>query len=254
MRVRVLFFGMLKDWAGKAFDTIELEDGASVRDLLVCCEARIPRLKESLASLAIAVNQQYASPDTKLKIDDEVALLPPVSGGAPDGPRGTPRRQPEPAPSEGSEPRGRRYALIVRELIDTAGTLACLKRGEDGAALVFEGVVRNQTRGRKTMYLDYEAYEEMALAQMEGLAALALKQFQIRDVVLIHRLGRLEIGETSVLIAVASAHRAAAFDACRWLIDTLKKTVPIWKKEYFEDGAVWADGDPFPAEIPRANS
>ena len=130
--------------------------------------------------------------------------------------------------------------------------MASLKRGEDGAALIFEGVVRNQTRGRKTLYLDYEAYEEMALQQMELLAGQALQQFQIRDVAIVHRLGRLEIGETSVLIAVASAHRAAAFDACRWLIDTLKRTVPIWKKEHFEDGAVWADGDPFPPDIPRA--
>src|SRR4029077_5492171 len=104
----------------------------------------------------------------------------------------------------------RRSALIVRETIDTIGTLDRLKRGEDGAALVFEGVVRNQTRGRKTVYLDYEAYEEMALAQMEELAEQALLRFQIRDVAIVHRLGRLEIGETSVLIAVASAHRAAA--------------------------------------------
>jgi molybdopterin synthase catalytic subunit len=132
--------------------------------------------------------------------------------------------------------------------------LACLKCGEDGAALVFEGVVRNQTRGRRTLFLDYEAYEEMALERMESLAKQALQQFQVRDVAIVHRLGRLEIGETSVLIAVASAHRAAAFEACRWLIDTLKRTVPIWKKEHFEDGVVWADGEPFPAEIPRANS
>jgi molybdopterin synthase catalytic subunit len=113
--------------------------------------------------------------------------------------------------------------------------------------------VRNQTRGRKTVYLDYEAYEEMALKQMESLAGQALGQFQIRDVALVHRVGRLEIGETSVLIVVASAHRAAAFDACHWLIDTLKRTVPIWKKEYFEDGAVWADGEPFPDEIQRGS-
>ena len=126
-----------------------------------------------------------------------------------------------------------------------------MKRGDDGAALVFEGVVRNQTRGRKTLYLDYEAYEEMARQQMESLAEQALKRFQIRDVSLVHRLGRLELGEASVLIVVASAHRAAAFDACRWLIDTLKRTVPIWKKEHFEDGAVWADGEPFPAEVLR---
>jgi molybdopterin synthase catalytic subunit len=94
----------------------------------------------------------------------------------------------------------------------------------------------------------------MALAEMEKLAEQALKQFAVRDVALVHRLGRLEIGEASVLIVVASAHRAAAFDACRWLIDTLKRTVPIWKKEYFEDGAVWADGEAFPEEARRGNS
>ncbi|MGC2479094.1 MAG: molybdenum cofactor biosynthesis protein MoaE [Candidatus Sulfotelmatobacter sp.] len=140
--------------------------------------------------------------------------------------------------------------MIVRDPIDTVGVLQRIKRGEDGAAVVFEGVVRNQTRGRRTLYLDYEAYEEMALRQMESLAERAVKQFQVREISVVHRLGRLEIGETSVLIVVASAHRAAAFDACRWLIDTLKRTVPIWKKEYFEDGAVWADGEPFPKEIP----
>jgi molybdopterin synthase catalytic subunit len=143
---------------------------------------------------------------------------------------------------------------ITRQPIDTQGVLSKLKHGEDGAALVFEGIVRNQTRGRRTLYLDYEAYEQMALQELESLASQAIKKFQIRDVAIVHRLGRLEIGETSVLIAVASAHRGPAFDACRWVIDTLKRTVPIWKKEYFEDGAVWADGEPFPAEIPRANS
>jgi MoaE-MoaD fusion protein len=236
---------MLKDTVGKAVDAIDLPNGSSVRDVLAYYEAGTPRLKESLPSLALAVNQQYAGPETILKPDDEVALLPPVSGGAPDGASETPARQPAGR---------RRYALITREVIDAQAVVAGLKRGEDGAALVFEGIVRNQTRGRKTLYLDYEAYEEMALEQMESLAGRAVQQFQVRDVAIVHRLGRLEIGETSVLIAVASAHRAAAFDACRWLIDTLKRTVPIWKKEYFEDGAVWADGEHFPEEIPRANS
>jgi molybdopterin synthase catalytic subunit len=169
--------------------------------------------------------------------------LPPVSGGgfgaAGERPAGQPVRS---------------RASIVRSPIDTGSVVENLKRSQDGASLVFEGVVRNQTRGRKTVYLDYEAYEPMALKEMESLAARALEQFPVRDVAIIHRLGRLQIGETSVVVAVASAHRGAAFDACRWLIDTLKKTVPIWKKEYFEDGAVWADGEPFPAEIPRANS
>jgi molybdopterin synthase catalytic subunit len=124
-----------------------------------------------------------------------------------------------------------------------------LERPEDGAITIFDGIVRNHSRGRTTLYLEYEAYEAMALKKMEELAAEALSRYAIRNVAVVHRLGRLEIGESSVLVAVFSAHRAAAFDACRWLIDTLKQTVPIWKKEFFEDGAVWAQGDPFPAEL-----
>jgi molybdopterin converting factor subunit 1 len=239
MRVRVLFFGMLKEMAGRPAEEIDLQEGASVRDVLAHYEGKIGDLKRTLPFVAIAVNQQYAKPDTKLKANDEVALLPPVSGGSAD---------------DAADTTVKRYASIVREAIQTEPAVRALRRGEDGAVLAFEGVVRNQTRGRKTMYLEYEAYEEMALAELEKLAAEALDKFKIRDVAMVHRLGRLEIGETSVLIAVASAHRAAAFEACRWLIDTLKRTVPIWKKEFFEDGAVWADGEAFPAEIPRANS
>jgi MoaE-MoaD fusion protein len=234
MRVRVLFFGILKELVGTSCEVVDLADRASIRDLLAHYEKKTPRLKHMLPSTAVALNRQYVDVNSELKADDEIALLPPVSGG-----------------STEFEPQ---RASIVRAPIDTEATLGRLKRGEDGAALVFEGVVRNQTRGRKTLYLDYEAYEAMALQQMEALSAAALQNFQIRDVALVHRLGRLEVGETSVLVVVASAHRAAAFEACRWLIDTLKRTVPIWKKEYFEDGAVWADGEPFPEVIPRANS
>lgn len=138
---------------------------------------------------------------------------------------------------------------IVAEAIDSAAILAEVKAGSDGAVCVFDGIVRNNTRGRETLFLVYEAYREMALEQMRGLAAEAVTKFGVREVALVHRLGRLEVGETSVLVAVASAHRGAAFDACRWVIDTLKKTVPIWKKEHFVDGAVWADGEPFPEEL-----
>ncbi len=241
MRIRVLFFGVVKELTGKSHEDVEVRDGGSVRDLLQHYESTVPELKTWFSSLALAVNQQYARPDTILNPNDEVALLPPVSGGAPQAAEAVPTA---------SQP----HVRIVRDRIDTDAVLLALKRGGDGAALVFEGVVRNQTRGRQTLYLDYEAYEEMALHEMESLAAQSLKQFAVRDVAIVHRLGRLEIGETSVLIVVASAHRAAAFDACRWLIDTLKRTVPIWKKEYFVDGAVWADGEPFPGEIPRADS
>ena len=109
--------------------------------------------------------------------------------------------------------------------------------------------MRNHTRNRQTLFLDYEAYEPMALSQMNALAEKVLANYKVREIAIVHRLGRLEIGETSVLIVVASAHRAAAFDACRFAIDTLKRTVPIWKKEHFTDGVTWADGEPFPEEL-----
>jgi MoaE-MoaD fusion protein len=240
MQIRVLFFGILKDLAGKPSDSITLPENATLEDVLSHYQQLIPRLKDAEASLAMSVNQEYAGLATKLRSGDEVALLPPVSGGVAD---------------RGGEIHAEKHssrATIVRHPIDTAAILKSIKQPEDGAAAVFEGVVRNHTRGRRTLYLNYEAYEEMALKQMEELAGRALSEFQIRDVALVHRLGRLEIGETSVLIVVASAHRAPAFEACRWLIDTLKRTVPVWKKEHFEDGAVWADGEPFPEDIATA--
>jgi molybdopterin synthase catalytic subunit len=134
-----------------------------------------------------------------------------------------------------------REPIVAAELLDGFGASA------DGAVVTFAGTVRDNTRGRKTLYLDYEAYEEMALAQMRELAARARSEYGVRAVLVVHRLGRIAVGETSVLIAVGSAHRKEAYAASRWLIDTLKTTVPIWKKEYFEDGAVWADGEAFPA-------
>jgi molybdopterin synthase catalytic subunit len=138
---------------------------------------------------------------------------------------------------------------ITRSPIEAEQLIAAAKSHSDGAVVVFDGIVRNQTHSRQTLHLDYEAYEEMAAKQMRELAREAQTRFGVRRVTMIHRLGRLEVGETSVLIVVASAHRAQAFEACRWLIDTLKKTVPIWKKETFVDGAVWAAGEPFPDNL-----
>jgi molybdopterin synthase catalytic subunit len=138
---------------------------------------------------------------------------------------------------------------ITDGVIAAEEIVAGMKAGADGAVCVFDGIVRDNSRGRQTLHLDYEAYREMALEKMRGLAAEAVTRFGVRDVAVVHRLGRLVVGETSVLVVVASAHRGAAFDACRWVIDTLKKTVPIWKKEQFVDGAVWADGEPFPESV-----
>ena len=236
MRVQVLFFGQLKEWLGREAETLTLPQPASVQQVLEHYAQAAPQVRALLPALAVAVNQVFASASHPLHEGDEVALLPPVSGGAPE-PTGT-----------------KPFVRLQREPIDAAALLAQCKQGEDGAVVVFDGIVRNNTRGRSTQYLVYEAYEEMAVTQMRALAQQAQEKFSVREVRIVHRLGRLEIGETSVWIAVASAHRAAAFDACRWTIDTLKKTVPIWKKEYFEDGAVWADGEPFPAEIAAATS
>jgi MoaE-MoaD fusion protein len=222
---------MLKDILGRPAETVSLPEKASVADLLQRYQGVHPRLQTLLPAIAVAVNQEFAAPATELADNDEVGLLPPVSGGAP-------------------EP----LVQITRERLRPHDLIPPRERPEDGAIVIFDGVVRNHSRGRATLYLEYEAYEEMALKQMRELAAQALERFAIRDVALVHRVGRIEIGESSVLIAVFSAHRAAAFDACRWLIDTLKTTVPVWKKEHFADGAVWADGEPFPEEIVAGKS
>ncbi|HEV2488138.1 MAG TPA: molybdenum cofactor biosynthesis protein MoaE [Terracidiphilus sp.] len=240
MRVKVLPFGVSKDWLGAAVTTIELPEGASVADLLERLKAHLPDSLPGhvLRGIAVSVNAEYSTAGHVLCDGDEVGLLPPVSGGAPRTANTSDQSEGEPA-----------VIALTRAPINAEKLISAAKRGEDGAVAVFDGIVRNNTRGRKTLHLDYEAYEDMALKQMKELAEQAQERFGVRQVMLIHRLGRLEVGETSVLIVVASAHRGAAFDACRWLIDTLKKTVPIWKKETFVDGAVWADGEPFPAGL-----
>ena len=138
---------------------------------------------------------------------------------------------------------------LVHAPIDLAAVSRRVRADHNGAVVTFDGFVRNESHGRRTLYLEYEAYESMALLKMREIGAQLRLKFPIHSVAIVHRLGRLEIGETSVFIAVSAPHRAAAFDACRFAIDTLKRTVPIWKKEYFADGAVWADGELPPAPV-----
>jgi MoaE-MoaD fusion protein len=220
MRVRVLFFGRFKDIVGAAEDEAQIPDGARVEDLFNQYGSRHPELAGFRESAAAAVNQQFAEWGAALAAGDEVAFLPPVSGG---------------------EERDR--LELVRAPIATVEIVASLKAPENGAEVVFEGIVRNHSGGRTTLYLEYESYEAMALAEMRAIVAEMRGRFPVDRAAMVHRLGRLEIGETAVLVVVSSAHRGAAFDACRFGIDELKRRVPIWKKEFFADGAVWAEGE-----------
>jgi molybdopterin synthase catalytic subunit len=231
MRVRVLFFGRLKDIVGRAEEQAELSDGARVEDLFERYGRSFPELAKFRPSVVASVNQEFAEWRAPLASGDEVAFLPPVSGGS--GPAGSAVEE--------------NLCALVRTPIQTPEIVAQMKAPPDGAVVVFEGIVRNHSAGRSTLYLEYEAYEAMAIAKMREIGAEMREKFSIRQYAIVHRLGRLEIGEASVLIVVCSAHRAAAFDACRFGIDTLKRSVPIWKKEFFRDGAVWAEG-----EIPSA--
>lgn len=222
MRVRVLFFGQLREIVGAPEESADVSEGAKIEDLFERYGRRFPKFSEFRASIAASVNQEYADAKTELANGDEVAFLPPVSGG---------------------EDHTADIFRLVRKSIDTQEIVDILKAPEDGALVFFDGFVRNNFKGQQTLYLEYEAYEAMAWAKIREIGAQIRQKFPIRRLAIVHRLGRLEIGETSVLIAVVSEHRAAAFDACRYAIDTLKRTVPIWKKEFFVGGAVWAEGE-----------
>lgn len=233
MRVRVLFFGQLREIVGVAEEDAELSDGARVDDLFERYGRRFPKLAEFRSSIIASVNRECAAWSAPLFDGDEVAFLPPVSGGQQVAVLGDVFR-------------------LVREPIRSAEIVEKLKAPEDGAVVTFDGFVRNSFKGRKTLYLEYEAYDPMALAKMQEIGAQVRSQFPIHRLAIVHRLGRLEIGETSVLIAVSSPHRAEAFDACRFAIDALKRCVPIWKKEFFADGAAWGEGAiPAGKAIPR---
>jgi molybdopterin synthase catalytic subunit len=220
MKVNVLFFGITHDLTGFAREQIDLPEGETLRGLRRRYEARFPQLLSAGDSLLLAVNEAIANSSTPLHDGDEVAFMPPVSGGA-----------------------GSDFFRITRNPIPASELANQLRAAHDGAVVVFEGIVRNHSRGRATSYLEYEAYEALAIRKMEEVGCEAKQKFAIDAIGLIHRLGRLDIGETSVAIIVTAEHRRAAFEACQYAIDRLKRIVPIWKKEYFADGAVWAEGE-----------
>jgi molybdopterin synthase catalytic subunit len=220
MKVKILFFGPIHDLTGSEEQQLEIPEGENLEGLWSRCAKRFPQLQEAANSLLFAVNRELADTSRLLRDGDEVAFLPPVSGGTSDD-----------------------FFVLTRQPILTAELTPALKAPRDGSVVVFEGIVRDHSQGRRTLYLEYEAYEPMAVQKMQEIGREAKRQFDIDHIGMIHRLGRLEIGETSVAILVTSAHRRAAFAACQYAIDRLKQVVPIWKKEYFEDGAAWAEGE-----------
>jgi len=230
VRVKVLFFGQLKDIVGRAEESLEMEDGSVLQSLFDHYSRQFPKLEKMSGSIVMALNQQFSERSAALSPGDEVAFLPPVSGGA-----------------------GR----YIHEIIDDAGHFFALTRqpidersiknrllqGEDGAVVVFEGVVRNNTKGRATKFLDYECYEGMAVKMMAEIGREIAAKHAIGRLAMVHRLGRMEIGETSVAVVATAPHRAPSFEAALEGINRLKKLVPIWKKEHFADGEVWVDGE-----------
>jgi len=230
MRVRVLFFGVLKDVVGRGSEDAEFAEGADLRAVLDRYAALSPGLGKMAGSIVVARNCRFAEPASKIAEGDEIALLPPVSGGSEDGANGLE-----------IEDAGN-YFAITRRPIDTCRITARLLRGGEGAVVTFEGTVRNHTGGRRTLYLDYEGYEPMALRTMAEIGRELTRSFAVERVAMAHRLGRLLVGEPSVVVAVTAAHRRPAFEAAQEGIDRLKKRVPIWKKEHFADGAVWVEG------------
>ncbi|HEX4999157.1 MAG TPA: molybdopterin converting factor subunit 1 [Terriglobia bacterium] len=229
MRVRLLFFATLKDIVGSREMAVTLPDGATVGDVLTRLEADYPRIQAYRPIVLTAVNEEYTNEQAALAEGDELALFPPVSGGAIESDALVISRE-------------REFYHVTRDPIDAQRVARDLQRPEDGAVTVFEGVVRNNSKGKKTRYLEYEGYEPMALKKMEEIGIFVRQAWEIDGVAIVHRLGHMDIGETSVAIVVTSPHRRPAFEACHYAIDRLKKIVPIWKKEFFEDGEVWIEG------------
>lgn len=243
VRVQVLFFGLLQEITGKSEEEIELPSGSRLGDVFTYYAERFPRLAEMRQSIVLARNQDFSSAGELVAEGDEIALLPPVSGGAPEGD----------FTHQIEDPEGHFFAL-TRARIDTESLKRALLQDHDGAIVDFEGVVRNNTKGRATRYLDYACYEGMAIKMMARIGREVVAKYEISRIGIVHRLGRLEIGEASVVVVAASPHRRAAFDAALEGINRLKTTVPIWKKEYFADGEVWVEGDWDPGIVSGASA
>jgi len=212
MRITIRFFAAFREAVGERELEWETEE-CTVGSLLDALRERFPALA-SFPSFLVAVNREFASMERELRDGDEVAVFPPVSGG------------------------GQMFE-VVREPICVEDVVAKVSRPSCGAVVAFIGTVRETSHGERVLYLEYEAYPEMALKEMRRIAEEIRARWPVEAVAITHRVGKLEIGEISVVIALSGAHREGLFQACRYAIDRLKEIVPVWKKEVSEKGAVW---------------
>lgn len=224
MRVTIRYFAIVRELFRREFEQEELPEGTTVGQLLEELSTREPALSRLRRSLLVMVNRRYARPDQPLQDGDEVALIPPVSGGS------TP-------------------FWVGPEPLEPAQLEALVADPAAGAVVTFIGTVRNQARGRAVRYLEYEAYPEAAVEIFAQIAQEIQQRWSVCKVAIAHRTGRLAIGEASVVIAVSSPHRAEAFEACRFAIEQLKHLAPIWKKEVYEDGEVWIGSEALYQEL-----
>jgi MoaE-MoaD fusion protein len=240
VQIRVLFFGAAREIAGRDEVSLALSAPATSKSAFEEILSSYPELRRFGRSLLFAVNQEYARDEVVIHPGDELAIFPPVSGGASD--------------ETGAGKGGLDFFELTAEPLDVGATARRVVPAACGATVTLDGYVRQWTRGRETLYLVYEAYPAMALSEMRRLGREAHERFEIAHLGIVHRTGRLEIGETSVVISVSAPHRRAAFEACEWVIRELKRRVPIWKKEFYEDGEVWVEGEGAPEELAATSS
>lgn len=244
MLVKVLFFGMLRDLVGHSEQELEIADDACLKTVFDHYALLHPQLREMSSSILLAHNQKFATPDIALSDGDEVALMPPVSGGTTKGVFPL-----DDADQDSTTPflkwirEERGFYGLTHHPINVEDLKQQVASSRAGALLTFEGVVRDNSYKRRTLYLDYDCYKPLALQTMQRLGHEVLQKNEIEAIAMVHRIGRLEIGEASVVIIVSSAHRQAAYKASLEAINKLKKNVPVWKKEYFEDGEIWVEGE-----------